>query len=49
MRDIGVKLVVAIDSKDVAALTDLGGTLDQVCESCHTKFWYPDQKPIDTP
>ena len=42
LRDISVKLVAAADSKDVAAITDLGGTLDEVCEACHKAFWYPD-------
>jgi cytochrome c556 len=33
----------AIDSRDVDAMLDLGGTLNDVCEGCHVKFWYPDQ------
>jgi cytochrome c556 len=44
LRDISLQLVAATDRKDVAAITDLGGTLDEVCESCHKVFWYPDQK-----
>jgi cytochrome c556 len=34
---------VAADKRDVAAITDVGGTLDEVCESCHKLFWYPDE------
>jgi len=48
LRDVSVKLVDAADKKDVASITDLGGTLDEVCESCHKVFWYPDQ-PAATP
>jgi hypothetical protein len=43
LREVSVKLVEAADKKDVAVITDLGGTLDEVCESCHKVFWYPDQ------
>ena len=29
------------------AMLELGGTLDEVCEGCHTTFWYPNQiRPI---
>ena len=35
LRDISLKLVEAADKRDVASITDLGGTLDEVCESCH--------------
>ncbi len=42
MREVAMKLVAAADQKDVAAITDLGGTLDEVCESCHKVFWYPE-------
>jgi cytochrome c556 len=33
----------AIDRRDVDAMLDLGGTLNDVCEGCHVTFWYPDQ------
>ena len=42
LRDVSLKLVDAADKRDVASITDLGGTLDEVCESCHKVFWYPD-------
>ncbi len=42
LRDIAMKLVAVADKKDVAGITDLGGTLDEVCESCHLAFWYPE-------
>jgi hypothetical protein len=43
LRDVGLKLVAATDRKDVDAITEHGGTLDEVCEACHKVFWYPDQ------
>jgi hypothetical protein len=48
LRDVSAKLVAAADRKDVSAVTELGGTLDEVCEDCHKVFWYPDQPPIDS-
>jgi hypothetical protein len=43
LRDIGSRLVAAADRHDVDALSELGSTLDEVCEACHKVFWYPDQ------
>jgi cytochrome c556 len=34
----------AAKAKDAAKLFEVSGALDQVCESCHIKFWYPEQK-----
>jgi hypothetical protein len=42
LRDISLQLVAAADRKDVTAITQLGGTLDAVCESCHKVYWYPE-------
>ena len=43
LRGIGAQLIAAADRHDVEAITELGGTLDEVCESCHRAFWYPDE------
>lgn len=34
----------AIDKKDSKALFEAGDRIDEVCESCHQIFWYPDPK-----
>lgn len=34
----------AAKARDAKKLFDASGTLDQVCEDCHKKFWYPDSK-----
>jgi len=48
LRDIGVKLLDDADRQDSAAVTEHGGTLDEVCEACHKVFWYPDEpKPAN--
>lgn len=31
----------AIRNRDLNALNEAGGALDEVCENCHLHFWYP--------
>lgn len=31
----------AIRDRDLKALNEAGGALDEVCENCHLHFWYP--------
>jgi hypothetical protein len=33
--------LAAIDKKDALALFEAGDKIDEVCESCHQVFWYP--------
>jgi cytochrome c556 len=33
----------AIDSKSVAGLLEAGDKIDSACETCHLKYWYPNQ------
>ena len=50
LRQTAQKLVDAADRKDVNAIIEEGGTLDEVCEACHKVFWYPeDTGPYATP
>ena len=44
LHGAGEALVKAADNKDVQAIMSAGETLDEVCESCHLKFWYPGQQ-----
>lgn len=37
------KLANAAQAKDAAAAGELVTGLDGVCESCHSRFWYPEQ------
>ena len=41
MQDTAVTSITAIDARDVDALLQAGGALDEACETCHTRFWYP--------
>ncbi len=33
----------AIDAKNAAQLSEIGGVIDEACEQCHTTYWYPNQ------
>jgi cytochrome c556 len=37
------EFVQSAATRDAARLTAASGRLDEVCESCHTRFWYPEQ------
>ena len=43
LRQTAQTMLSAIDAKDPTALVAAGGNLDEVCESCHMTFWYPNQ------
>jgi hypothetical protein len=38
------QISAAARTKDGAKLLDLSGQVDQICEQCHTQFWYPNQR-----
>ena len=38
------QIATAAKAKNAAKVFELSGNLDQVCENCHQKFWYPGQK-----
>jgi hypothetical protein len=44
LNQVGTHMVDAADKKDAPALLNAGAALDEVCEGCHLKFWYPGQK-----
>lgn len=43
LQDVGVQMLQAIDAKDPERMMAVGATMDEVCESCHLTFWYPNQ------
>jgi hypothetical protein len=43
LHAVAMQAIDAIDARDAEKLADVGGTLDAVCEGCHTQFWYPNQ------
>ena len=43
LHDVGKSMLEAADDRNPQAILDAGDTMDQVCEGCHLKFWYPGQ------
>ena len=41
LHDAALASLKAIESKDKRALLYAGANLDQACENCHVKYWYP--------
>jgi len=39
-------LVGAAQARDAGVAGDLVAQLDQVCETCHSKYWYPEQDAL---
>jgi hypothetical protein len=48
LQAVGAEAVRASDAQDTAALLDIGGRMQDVCESCHQVFWYPGAKQPGT-
>ena len=44
LHDVGAAMLKAADERNPQGIIDAGDTMDQVCEGCHLKFWYPGQK-----
>jgi len=43
LHDVGEQMLKAIDAKNPQDMMAVGATMDEVCESCHQTFWYPNQ------
>lgn len=43
LREAAFTSVSAIDARDPVSLVGAGGAIDEICEGCHLKFWYPNQ------
>jgi cytochrome c556 len=44
LQAVALEALRAADSKDVPQLMDVGARMENVCESCHQAFWYPQEK-----
>jgi hypothetical protein len=42
LHEVAASALKIIDAKDTEGLSEVGGTLDEACESCHLQFWYPE-------
>jgi hypothetical protein len=43
LRKAALDALAAIDAKDTEKLFIVGEHIDQACENCHLKYWYPNQ------
>ena len=43
LHDVGVQFLEVAEQRSPQAMMDAGETMDQICEGCHLKFWYPGQ------
>ncbi len=41
LRETGLDTLAAIDAKNADRVFELGGAIDEACETCHVTFWYP--------
>lgn len=41
LQDAALLALRAIEARDAQSLLEAGGTIDEACEQCHQKFWYP--------
>ena len=48
LRALGLEALQASEAKNVPLLEDIGGRMEDVCESCHQTFWYPQAKQAST-
>ena len=46
LYDAAALLLKAVDAKNVEGIVDAGDKLDKACETCHLKYWYPNQSAI---
>jgi hypothetical protein len=42
LLNAGNEALQAIETHNVDAFLEAGGTIDEACEGCHKRFWYPD-------
>jgi hypothetical protein len=48
LQVLGLEALRATEAKNVPLLEDIGGRMEDVCESCHQTFWYPQAKQAST-
>ena len=44
LRNVGLEVLEVVKKRDVNALWQAGGDLDEACEGCHLEYWYPGDK-----
>jgi hypothetical protein len=49
LQESSRNLLAAIEKRDVEAFLEAGGELDEACETCHRRFWYPKSPSLPGP
>jgi hypothetical protein len=48
LQVLGLEALQASDAKNAALLLEIGARMENVCESCHKTFWYPQEPRAST-
>lgn len=48
LQQTAIEALDAIDKRDIDAYLKVGGDIDEACEACHVRFWYPGSTPPPT-
>lgn len=43
LHEVAGRMLQAIEARQVEQMLEVGTQMDEVCESCHVAFWYPQQ------
>ena len=41
LRNVGLEILEIVKKKNVDEMWEAGDNLDQACEACHIRYWYP--------
>jgi hypothetical protein len=44
LHDAGLEVLQAIDARDAKRVFEIGEHIERACESCHSQYWYPNEK-----
>jgi cytochrome c556 len=44
LHDAGMAALKAADARDPEKVFEIGEQIEEACESCHSKYWYPNEK-----
>jgi hypothetical protein len=46
LQAVGVEALRASEARNADQLIEIGGRMEEVCESCHKTFWYPTEQAV---
>jgi hypothetical protein len=49
LQNSALAALKAVDAKDLDGFQEAGGAIDEACEQCHKRFWYPDAPAAAAP